>query len=64
MLRWIFGESRSKAVSRKALQYEEARKTASSDNVRERARLAMREGLSAEFLYYFATDPDQGVRSN
>lgn len=63
MLNWVFGNKRSKGGKNTAPPYEEARDIAASGSNGKRASLAACEDLAPEFLYYFASDEDVGVRT-
>lgn len=63
MLNWVFGNKRSKGGVKTAPPYEEARDIAASGPDNKRAALAACEDLPPEFLYYFASDADVGVRT-
>ncbi len=63
MLNWVFGGKRQSAPTHKAPPYEEARDTAASGSAAQRQDLAKCEDLPPEFLYYFASDEDDGVRA-
>lgn len=63
MLNWVFGNKRSKGGEKTAPPYEEAREIAASGSNNKRATLAKCEDLPPEFLYYFASDEDAGVRT-
>ena len=63
MLNWVFGSKRSKGGGKTAPPYEEAREIAESGSNANRAALATCEDLPPEFLYYFASDKDVGVRA-
>lgn len=63
MLNWVFGNKRSKGGEKTAPPYEEAREIAASGTIEQRMELAEHEELPPEFLYYFASDNDVGVRS-
>ena len=62
MLNWVFGKKRSKGGGKSAPPYEEAREIAASGSNDKRADIASCEDLPPEFLYYFASDNDAGVR--
>ncbi len=63
VLNWVFGSKRSKGGEKTAPPYEEAREIAGSGSNAKRAALATCEDLPPEFLYYFASDKDAGVRA-
>lgn len=62
MLNWVFGNKKSKGGGKTAPPYEEAREIAASGSNDKRAEIAACEDLPPEFLYYFASDKDAGVR--
>ncbi|MEQ8664539.1 MAG: DUF2336 domain-containing protein [Rhodospirillales bacterium] len=62
MLKWLFGRKQGGAVNRDLPSYEESRDIAASGSAEKRRWLASQQGLQPEFLYYFATDKDIGVR--
>jgi uncharacterized protein (DUF2336 family) len=63
VLKWVFGNNRSEKAAHQAPPYEVARDEAANGSIDERTRLARCEDLPPEFLYYFATDKDPGVRA-
>lgn len=63
MLDWVLGKKKKrKAGGKKKPSYEEAKLVAAKGDAKARAELAAHEDLEPEFLYFFATDEDAGVR--
>ncbi|MBO6520492.1 MAG: DUF2336 domain-containing protein [Rhodospirillales bacterium] len=66
MLDWVLGRKKSAKKrtknGKKKPSYEEAKRVAAQGDAKARAELASHEDLEPEFLYYFATDEDAGVR--
>lgn len=63
MLDWVFGHKRAKPHGHNAPPYEESREIAAHGDVAARKDLAQCDHLQPEFLYYFATDTNAGVRA-
>ena len=65
MLDWVLGRKKSakkRKGGKKKPTYEEAKRVAAQGDAKARAELAAHEDLDPEFLYFFATDEDAGVR--
>lgn len=62
MLKWLFGRKQDGPKNTKLPTYEKSRDIAASGTAEKRRWLASQRGLQPEFLYYFATDKDVGVR--
>ncbi len=63
MLDWVLGKKKKRASGgKKKPSYEEAKLVAAKGDAKARAELAAHEDLEPEFLYFFATDEDIGVR--
>jgi uncharacterized protein (DUF2336 family) len=66
MLDWVLGRKKGaktrKTGQKKKPSYEEAKRVAAKGDAKARAELASHEDLEPEFLYFFASDEDAGVR--
>lgn len=65
MLNWVLGRKsakKRKPGQKKKPSYEEAKRVAAKGDAKARAELAAHEDLEPEFLYFFASDEDPGVR--
>ncbi len=62
MLSWLFGSKQDHAPNEALPSYEASREIAEKGDADKRRWLAEQNGLQPEFLYYFATDPDENVR--
>ncbi len=62
MLKWLFGRKQKGRYNNFLPSYEESRDIADKGSTEKRRWLASQPGLQPEFLYYFATDKDVGVR--
>jgi len=62
LLKWLFGRKGKAKYNNFLPSYEESRDIADTGTTEKRRWLASQRGLQPEFLYYFATDKDVGVR--